>query len=185
MSEPAVFADLAPELRALLDKQAITEVLFRYARACDRGDLDLMRACFHPGAVRDEGHARQPMAEYIDTWAALIVHPARVVTHTLGNVLVDVQGDVAQAEAHVLNFTRLKKDGEKFDTITMSRFVDRLERRDGVWRIALHRVTYDWNHEMPFAETWGRGLVAADPTKLERGRRKPDDLLYRAAPPTP
>ncbi len=171
----------AGELQALLDKQAITEVLYRYARACDRGDLDLMRACFHADAMRDEGHTHLPMSEYIDKWAALIVHPARVVTHSLSNVLVEVEGDCAQAEAHVLNFTRLKKDGEKFDTLTMSRFIDRFERRGGVWRIAVHRVVYDWNHEMPFAETWGRGLMAAAPEALVRGRRKPDDLLYRAA----
>ncbi|MDO9434625.1 nuclear transport factor 2 family protein [Hydrogenophaga sp.] len=175
--------DRQDALQALLDKQAITEVFYRYARASDRGDLDLMRACFHPDAVRDEGHTRLLMTDYIDKWATLIVHPARVVTHSLSNVLIELDGDTASGEAHVLNFTRLKKDGEKFDTLTMSRFVDRFERRDGVWRIAVHRVAYDWNHEMPFAETWGRGLVAAAPEKLVRGRRKPDDLLYRATEP--
>ena len=34
------------------------------------------------------------------------------------------------------------------------------------------------NHEMPFAETWGRGLMAPDPSVLVRAGKKPDDALY-------
>ena len=38
------------EIRALLDKQAITEVIHRYARALDRLDEALLRSVFHPGS---------------------------------------------------------------------------------------------------------------------------------------
>ena len=55
---------------------------------------------------------------------------------------------------------------------------DRLERRDGVWRIAARRLAWEWNHEMPMAETWGRGLLAPDPTVLVRGAKAPNDIVY-------
>ena len=33
---------------------------------------------------------------------------------------------------------------------------------------------------MPTNESWGRGMIAPDPSVLVRGARKPDDVLYRA-----
>jgi hypothetical protein len=34
---------------------------------------------------------------------------------------------------------------------------------------------------MPFNETWGRGLIAPDPSVLVRGKKAPDDLVYQTA----
>ena len=42
-------------LHELLDKQAITERLYDYARAMDRLDAELGRACFQPDAPVDYG----------------------------------------------------------------------------------------------------------------------------------
>nr|WP_213245328.1 nuclear transport factor 2 family protein [Gordonia pseudamarae] len=39
------------QLRDLLDRQAICDVVARYCRAIDRRDFDLLRTCYHPGAV--------------------------------------------------------------------------------------------------------------------------------------
>jgi len=100
------------------------------------------------------------------------------MTHTTANILITVDGDAAMAESHILAFARMKKDGEKFDTLTLARVVDRMERRDEVWRIAARRLAWEWNHEMPMAETWGRGLLAPDPTVLVRGAKIPNDIVY-------
>ena len=40
-------------LRELSDKQAITEVIYRYCRGLDRMDADLVRAVWHPGGTAD------------------------------------------------------------------------------------------------------------------------------------
>ena len=42
-------------LRRLLDRQAITECVHRYARGLDRRDTDLLRSAYHPDAVEDHG----------------------------------------------------------------------------------------------------------------------------------
>ena len=34
---------------------AIRDVQMRYCRACDRVDMDLLRACFHPDATTEDG----------------------------------------------------------------------------------------------------------------------------------
>jgi len=44
-----------PALRALLDKLQIAELLTRYLRSVDRGDVDTLRACYLPGATEDHG----------------------------------------------------------------------------------------------------------------------------------
>src|SRR4051812_19826041 len=42
--------ELESELRVLLDKQALYELLIRYARGVDRNDKAMVLACFHPDA---------------------------------------------------------------------------------------------------------------------------------------
>jgi len=47
--------DHAAAVQALLDKQEITELLTRYLRSVDRGDLDTLRSCYLLGATEDHG----------------------------------------------------------------------------------------------------------------------------------
>ncbi|MHC3127370.1 hypothetical protein OB03_08775, partial [Brevundimonas sp. GN22] len=44
-----------PEIQALLDKQAITEVIHQYLRGADRADAELIGQCYHPDAWEDHG----------------------------------------------------------------------------------------------------------------------------------
>src|ERR1700678_964743 len=43
------------ELRTLVDKTQIHDVLMRYSRGVDRGDGELVVSCFHPEATLDYG----------------------------------------------------------------------------------------------------------------------------------
>ena len=83
------------------------------------------------------------------------------MTHTTSNIAIDLEGERALVESHILAFARMKKDGEKFDCLTLARAIDRFERRDGAWRIAARRLVWEWNHDMAFNEGWARGLIAA------------------------
>ena len=57
-----------PALQALLDKQEIAELLTRYLRSVDRGDVDTLRACYLPGATEDHGGLFACLAR--TTWTA-------------------------------------------------------------------------------------------------------------------
>lgn len=168
----------SPEIQALLDKQAIYEVLARYGRGVDRADVDLVADCYHADATENHGGTFTGTAA--DYLAAMrdILPESGVMTHALTNVLIELDGDRAVAESYNLAFVRMVKRGETFDTLTLARAVDDFERRDGEWRIAARHLTYEWNHEMPFAETWARGIITRTPEVLVRGGKKPHDILY-------
>ena len=100
------------------------------------------------------------------------------MTHTTTNILIELDGIRARVESHILAFARLKKDGEKFDTLSLARAVDLFEKRETGWKIAARHMVWEWNHDMPMSETWGRGIIAPDPSVLVRGRKKPDDRVY-------
>jgi hypothetical protein len=175
----ATVGPTAAALQQLLDRQQIQDVLTRYSRAVDRADVALLRTCYHADATEDHGGVFRGLAhDYIERIAGLLPR-AGILNHLVTNVLVEfTAADVARVEAYILTFARMKKDGEKFDTLTLARTVDRFERRAGAWAIAARRMCWEWNHEMPMNESWGRGLIAADPKALLRGAKHPADFLY-------
>lgn len=165
-------------LAELLDRQAIADILVAYARGADRGDVDLIAAAYHDDAVEDHGGTfNGPARDYVAGMRKMLPRAPRM-SHSVTNILIDLDGDTALSECHYLTFARLPVEGGTVDSLTMARAIDRFERRDGRWAIAHRRVVWDWNHEMPTAETWGRGLIARDPSVLVRGTARPDDVLY-------
>ncbi len=90
---------------SLIDKQEITEVLYRYARAVDRKDFDRVADCYFPDAIDNHGG-------YIGTVAGLIEDmKSRHATidsslHYVTNVLIDLDGDTADVESYCLCYLR-------------------------------------------------------------------------------
>lgn len=168
-----------PALQALLDRQAITDVITLYLRGADRADIDLIAAAYHPDAIEDHGGVfKGPASDYVALMAKMLPR-AGIMNHLATNLVIELDGDVAHAEHYILAFARMKKDGETFDTLTLARALDRFERRDGLWKIAHRRLVWEWNHEMPHAESWGRGLMFPPGTNLVMSAKKPDDILYK------
>lgn len=169
----------------LLDRQEIEDVLIAYARGADRGDADLIAAAYHPDAIEDHGGTfLGPAADYVAMLRKVLPSAPRM-SHIVTNLLIDLDGDDARSEAYFLTFSRRDTVPDPFDSLTMARIIDRWERRppagttgDGQWKIAHRRLAWEWNHEMPLNESWGRGQIAPDPGLLVRGGKKPDDILY-------
>ena len=165
----------------LLDRQEIEDILIGYARGADRADVDLIRAAYHPDAIEDHGGVYVgPAADYVSLMAK-ILPTAPLMSHICTNISVEfVEDDLAVTECYFLTFSRRQADNGSFDSLTMARCVDRFERREGAWKIAHRRLAWEWNHEMPINETWGRGMIIPDMGKAVRGAKKPDDILYGA-----
>jgi hypothetical protein len=160
-----------PALQELLDKQAIQEVLLRYCRGVDRRDEDLLRSVYHADAVHEYGEYAMNGREFAGVIVESIGRFA-ATSHFLSNVSTEVLGDVAHAESYVLACHRKEESGEKSDLTLALRYVDRLERRDGVWAI-VHRVTlHDWSREDPLEWEWpdARGMI--------QGLRSREDRSY-------
>lgn len=167
-------ADLARDVRYLLDRRAIEDVVHGHARGHDRFDIDLLTAAYHEDGIDEHGAGAVNRGPDYAEWANAIhaggsqLHLHNITTHNC-----EIDGDKAHAESYVL-VGLLNPDGKTVRFIN-GRYIDRLERRDGVWRIALRRCTVDL-------------LIAGDASILTlpqfkagsyiRGTRDADDVSY-------
>ncbi|WP_221794461.1 nuclear transport factor 2 family protein [Aquisediminimonas sediminicola] len=166
---------LDEKLCLLLEKQAILEALYRYARGWDRFDRELVLNAFHPDATichaGFEGTAHALMNMWLDACAT-----RKSMTHLITNALIEVSGNTAISEAHFFAHHRRAAEGgvgEK-DWFIKGRYLDRFERRAGdEWKIA-HRIgVLDFE----------RLVDPADPELSQlpmsaRGSYRPADPLY-------
>ena len=159
-------------LQALLDQAEIKEVHLRYCRGVDRMDWDLVRSCYHPDAVDDHGPYVGDVDGFI-AWAQEVVAQFESTTHFCGNQLVRVEGDRAWAEHYGHAFHRRAAIAERpaVDQFANVRYVDRMEKRDGEWRIVHRVVTVDSDRSDPVA-----GL-SSHPT-MKRSFRDRSDPSY-------
>jgi hypothetical protein len=87
--------------------------------------------------------------------------------HHNGTQVIDLEGDVAHAETYTLAFYREPAaDGSRSNRAVFLRvrYLDRVERRDGEWRIAYRRVVYSPCHVLTVTEEfplWENTLVEA------------------------
>jgi hypothetical protein len=134
--------ELAREVQHLLDRQAIHDCVQRYARGLDRHDDELTASAYHADALDHHGGFTGTPEQFIP-WANEL-HASEWIAHQhfICNHTVEIDGDVAHAESYVLGVLR-RKDGMRVD-IGGGRYVDRLERRDGEWRIAARDVVVEW-----------------------------------------
>jgi hypothetical protein len=132
---------LREEVQELRDRQAIHDCLVRYSRGLDRHDSELLASVYHGDAVDHHGDFLGPPAEFVP-WVNG-VHEAGYVAHQhfVTNSTVEIHGDVAHSEVYVQVVLR-RKEGPL--DICGGRYLDRLERRDGEWRIAAREVLVDW-----------------------------------------
>jgi hypothetical protein len=176
--EPAVL-DRFDAVQELLDKQEISELLARYLRAVDRGDVAAVRSCYLAGATEDHGGVFEGDAQaYVDSIAAVITHPKTRSSHSLTNVLVELAGDRAVAESYVTTFMAVRAAGDSVHSFVGARLIDTLERVAGRWGIAHRQLVWEWSHDTPAADTWLAGLLAPDLSVLRRGGKFPDDPVY-------
>lgn len=161
-----------PELQRLLDEAEITRVLQRYCRGIDRLDEELIRSVYHDDATDDHGAFKGRASDFAPWVIKALVENYDATQHVLGQKAIDVQGDVAYGDTHVLAYHRKERDGGT-DLITFGgRYVDRFERRNDEWKIADRVVVHEWSKSE-------RTTTPFDLDAFEPGRRSRDDLSYR------
>ncbi len=138
-------------IRALLDKQAIQELIHAYCNAADRRDYDKMRSLYHDDAVDDHGGFFQGLAmEFIDQLPQ-IQEPMEILHHNVTTVNIKLnerQNPVTEAEGevYVLAFHKVKGQSGSFDLLIGGRYLDRYEKREANWKFAHRAVLADWVH---------------------------------------
>ncbi|MET0377949.1 MAG: nuclear transport factor 2 family protein [Spongiibacteraceae bacterium] len=145
-----------PELQRVIDESAIRRLLDNYPRALDRQDHALLASLFHPGAIDDHGVFNGPAAGFVEFMRGGSV-PGTHWMHHNGTQIVEIEGDVANTETYTLAFCRQPplNPGENDREIMLRvRYLDRVEKRNGEWKIAHRRVVYSPCQVLEVVEEW-------------------------------
>jgi hypothetical protein len=149
-------------LQVLLDKQEITEQIYRYARSMDRLDETLGKNCFWPEAKADYGSQMYQGTGYGFVEMCMAAHSHFTShSHQFSNILIALDGDRAQSETYGdVTLRRNGENGQLIDSRNLGRYIDRWERRDGNWRISDRQFLLDFDQSGPaigaLFETTGR-----------------------------
>lgn len=162
-------AELEQKLRAMADKQDIHEVIARYARGLDRGDADLVRSAFHDDAVDCHGPFSKTVSDFVENVMPELDKRQAQQTFLM-NQLIDLDGDRAHVETYFVIARKFPGDG--YLEQTAGRFIDRMEKREGAWKIALRVVIADWYMR---ADAAGFDDVV---NRYHHGRRDRTDASY-------
>jgi hypothetical protein len=143
-------------MQEISDHIEIRQVLATYSRGVDRWDLEILKSVYHPDAT--DNHAvfngsGWDFAEFINATCRQMKGPSQ---HHLTNIYIELHGDSANVETYYIAYhSALNEDGSE-DTLLHvgGRYLDRFERRDGVWKIAKRLVTIDWSRRTLLGEAW-------------------------------
>jgi hypothetical protein len=134
-------AALRERVQHLEDRVAVFDCVATHARGSDRHDTELLTSTYHDDAVDEHGITINPGPGYA-AWANG-VHAAssQAHLHNITTQTCEIDGDTAHAESYVL-VTLLAPDGATA-TVLCGRYLDRLERRRGTWKLATRRATVE------------------------------------------
>jgi 3-phenylpropionate/cinnamic acid dioxygenase small subunit len=164
MSHPEVSESALLEL---LSKQEIIDCLHRHARGIDRLDKELFLSAYHRDAREWHGSfVGSPEELAVWLWSR---HDQRVAAqHYVMNHTFDFAGDVAHVETYFISPSRRQDHDEV--TVVGGRYIDRFERREREWRIALRILVREWGASLPEEPTERASNI---------GLRSASDVSYR------
>ncbi len=146
MTDDRLSADKLARLEQLLDRQDISDCLVRFSRGMDRFDRELFLSAFHHDAVISAGEFVGGPRDLYD-WASALHQQGQFATqHDLLNHSCDIDGATAHCETYYLFVGRNRDDS---NWLAGGRYIDRIERREGEWRIALRCNAIEWSGTVP------------------------------------
>lgn len=157
-------------LQLLLDRQDILDCVSRCCRGIDRHDAALMASAFHPDAVINDGDFVGRAPEFVKWVNKSNARINLAHTHNITCHLAEIDGDIAHAESYQMQIGRRNDDATV--VVTGGRMIDRFERRNGEWKVALRRVISDWRFQAD-------GSVYNLPDGYVHGTWDKSDLSYQ------
>lgn len=160
----------------MTDREAITDLIYRYCRAMDRIDHELGYSVWHSDGTADYGPAI-----FQGTGYGFIDHVcqqhAQTLTHShqMSNIIIELDGDKAGSESAVTATLRIQQGDRLMQISVWSRYIDTWSKRDGRWGID-HRIAindFDEIREVrPMRETWRGSRDLNDPSYAVLGQKK-------------
>jgi hypothetical protein len=149
---------ITEELKALVEREKIRECIGRLARGEDRRDAELISASYWQDSTTDYGVFVGSFDKYL-AWVVPGSPAIPVTQHVLGQSVIDLKANTALVETHVTSYHRVNMGNEERDTVIGGRYLDRLEKRGGEWRIAHRVMLYDWFRDFGVSVDWSQGVM--------------------------
>lgn len=159
---------LHPAIQALIDKEAIRDLVLSYSRAVDRKDIALLRDLYTADATDSHGDSFDGGAkEYCDFIEASLPYMP-YSGHHVCNHLISVEGDEGNGEVYALAYHIIPdrdSGGALIEDFMCVRYIDNYRREsDGKWRFSKRVVTYDVQIRRPFDGKFRNMVEMADPS---------------------
>lgn len=133
-------ADEQKALQQVLDRQALQDVMLRYAAGVDERDRDLYRSCFAEDVeVLDFGSAP---VHGIDAWVDFVWEALKAygpTQHMLGPQYAEIDGDHARTRSDVQALHYMADAPQRTLTLWATYETEMRRTADG-WKISRHRL---------------------------------------------
>lgn len=134
--------DTIPDV--LLTKLAIRELIEGWVVWRDGGDWDRLLSTWHADGRMTATWFQASAADFVERSRRATDAGLRVF-HTLGGMVVDLNGARAVAQTKMQIIQRAMVHDVLVDVSCRGRFMDTLEYRDGRWGIVERRLAYEWD----------------------------------------
>jgi hypothetical protein len=152
----------------------IRNVQERYCRGIDRADPDILRTVYWEDGQDDHGVFRGGREDYV-AWVMPVVRERfAALQHVLGQTYTELDGDFAFTETYFVQHS-LTPDGIAY--ASPGRYIDRLERRDGEWRVLERKTMMSFFYSPAPADT-----VKQAPAGFAVGSMDREDPSYIRGP---
>ncbi len=128
---------------------SIRDVLARYCRGIDRADPALIASAYWPEAEDRHGCFDGNAHEFARFIGPFLAQHYTLTQHLLGQSLIRVEGDIAKCETYFSSRHGKLSNGVRSVELVSGRYVDRMERRAGEWRIGDRQLILDFVFEVP------------------------------------
>jgi SnoaL-like domain len=146
------------DLQEMLDHYQITKVLNEYCHGCDRLEQEQMAGVYLEDSWDDHGRNKCPGKQYAKIAIANLAANTNSCSHVMGQSLIRVDGNEAGAETYFIAIVRVPRgEGEALNQIG-GRYVDKLQRIDGKWKIKHRICARDWSITLPVTENFLEGV---------------------------
>ena len=135
------------------------------------GDAELLLSVFWDDAYCEYGFINGDAPTFV-VFAITALREHESNQHMIGNTLLAVEGDEAFGEVYFHAYHKVKSETGFDDLIVAGRYLDRDERRDGVWKMSYRSERVDWSRTTPTQDPYYQMM----PDSLFGGRL--DDAVY-------
>ncbi|GAB3287575.1 nuclear transport factor 2 family protein [Parahaliea aestuarii] len=137
----------------LLAVQGVRQALALHSQGVDRADEGLLAAAYHDDGEVDYGFFKGAASEFVPILSSA-QRQGPVTLHRSSPPWVQILGERALSETYVLACAEGEEDGQGVQRLIGGRYLDRLSRRRGEWRLDHRRYVMDWNINRPGQSAW-------------------------------